>query len=794
MDQHTLSVLEFHKVLEIISDMALSDPGRKECRLLTPVDQVEKAQMLQQESAEMISLRAVSGDLPLGGLRDILPALNVSRTQGSRLSGQELLGILNTLDAMHGTGPRLIDGEGEYPRLHSMGRALIPLPHLETAIRRSIGPRGEILDTASPDLARIRSKIVQVRGAIRQKLESILYNEQYQSALQDRIITIRNDRFVIPIRADNRTAIPCIVHDQSQSRATLFSEPLSVVDSNNELSLLHREEREEEERVLAGLTRLIGQDADVLQENYSLICRIDVLHAIARWAESMNCSTPVSDETDVVEIRSGRHPLLVHQFRLQGREERVVPVDIRFGGEQRTLIISGANAGGKTVALKTLGLMALMAQSGIPIPANERSRLPVFRHIMADIGDDQNIEQNLSTFSAHVRRLVEICRVADSNSLVLLDEIGVGTDPEEGAALALSTLDYFRDGKVYAAATTHLNAVKTYAYQHSEVVNVSVAFDQQNLQPLYSLIYGVPGLSNAMLIMTDLGVPEPILTGAEKYRSEDQQVAARLIKDFQEIHRAMTINLQELRDMRARAGHVLSRLEEILSQMRRRRDDLLTDFQREARDIVRRGRVAIRHIVKELNKSPVGEMGRHWKELEGIREEMQSALKSPPPDLRPLSGPPVKGQVVAVRSLGGMDGTVTRIDARESAVEVRVGSMKIHTHHEDLAAPSHGASRRKKSRHRREADLSTQTESLRPWNELNIIGMSVEEALPMVDKHIDSAILSGAEQIRIVHGHGTGRLRKAVQEHLRTHRCVAAMGSGPPQEGGNAVTVVRLKD
>ncbi len=759
-----------------------------------PVGRLETAQRLQQESAQMKSFRAVNGDLPLEGVRDIQSALRRSRVQGAKLLPQELLDILSTLESMHRTAQRLKDGGAEYPLLHTMGTELTPLPQLETRIRHSIGPRGEILDTASPELAKIRSEIVRLKNRIKHQLESILYNDRYKSAIQDRIITIRNDRFVIPIRADHRPAIPGIVHDQSQSRATFFIEPLVIVDSNNELNLLYRSEREEEQHILTELTALVGQEADILDKNFSLLSKIDLLHAIARWAESLKCTTPLLDDSDKVEIHAARHPLLVHQFRLEGREEQVVPVDIRFGGEQRTLIISGANTGGKTVALKTLGLMALMAQSGIPIPAGEGSHLPVYRHIMADIGDEQDLEKSLSTFSAHVRRLVDICEVIDSNSLVLLDEIGVGTDPQEGSALALSILDYLRERKIFVAATTHFNAVKTYAYQHSDVINASVAFDHENLQPLYQLIYGIPGLSNAMLVLADLGVPEPILMRAELYRSDEQKVAVRLIQDFQETHRSMELHLKEIRQIRTNSNHILSRLEDILSLMVRRRDELLKTFEREARDVIRRGRVEIRQIVKELSESREGKASHHWKEVEAIRQKIRSALKVSYPDLQRLSQPPVKGQIVAIQSLGGLEGIVKQIDTEGNAVEVQIGAMKVSTHLDDLAVPSIGTGGGQKRHYQDATVLLPKKEPLHPLSQLNIIGMTVEEALPVVDKHIDDAIISGVDRLRIVHGHGSGRLRQAVQEHLREHRCVATIAFGQPQEGGSGVTLVHLKD
>ncbi|MBW2306571.1 MAG: endonuclease MutS2 [Deltaproteobacteria bacterium] len=794
MDQHTLTVLEFHKIRELVAEMAISELGQRKCRALMPVERLETARSLQQESAQMRSFRAVSGDLPLEGLRDIQPALRKSRAQGVKLLPQELLEILSTLESMHRTAQRLMDGGAEYPLLHVMGTELTPLPQLETRIRHSIGPRNEILDTASPELEKIRSDIVRLKNRIKRQLESILSNERYKSAIQDRIITIRNDRFVIPVRADHRPAIPGIVHDRSQSRATFFIEPLVIVDANNELNLLYRSEREEEQRILAELTALVGQKADILDENVSLLSKIDTLHAIARWAEYLKCTTPLLDQSHRVDILAARHPLLVHRFCLEGREDKVVPIDIRFGGEQRTLIISGANTGGKTVALKTLGLMALMAQSGIPIPAAEGSSLPVFRHIMADIGDEQDLEKSLSTFSAHVRRLVDICEVVDSNSLVLLDEIGVGTDPEEGAAVALSILDYLRERNVFVAATTHFNAVKTYAYQHADVINASVAFDHENMQPLYQLIYGIPGQSNAMLVLADLGVPEPILMKAETYRSDDQKVAARLIQDFQETHRSMELHLREFRQIRADSKHILSRLEEILSRMIRRRDELLKKFEREARDVIRRGRVEIRRIVKELSESRQVGASRHWKEVEAIRQEMISALKASYPDPQRLSQPPVRGQIVAIQSLGGLEGNVTQIDTEGDAVEVQVGAMKVNTHLDDLAVPSIGAAGRQKRHYRGTVILPPKKEPLHSLSQVNIIGMTVEEALPVVDKHIDDAILSGMGRLRIVHGHGSGRLRQAVQAHLREHRYVATFEFGAPEEGGSGATVVHLKD
>ena len=545
MNSHTLKVLEFDRIREFLESFAASSGGKVACRNLMPKTGHGAVVQLLQETTEMRDELDLQGPLPLNGIHSIRPAVEQARMQNYYLEPKQLTEICDTLETADMLRNYFSGLAGSRPLLHGIAIRIAPLASITKRIRASISSQAELLDSASPELAGIRMQIKKLRSGIIRSLEHLLVDADLATAIQDDFITLRNNRYVIPVRSDSKNSIPGVVHDQSQSKATFFVEPLSVVNQNNELQGLRKDEYYEEIKILTELTSLINASGQEICENLGIMERIDLIHAKALFARAMQATRPEINTGGLISLRACRHPILLSRFvedHAPADENSdkpheptgtwvfdcraVVPIDCIKNTNSSTLIITGANAGGKTVAMKTLGLFALMTQAGMHIPVAPRSSIAVFDRIFADIGDEQNMETSLSTFSSHMSQINSIiCQVTPA-TLVLLDELGSGTDPSEGGALAVAILDFLRKRGCTTIVTTHLNIMKTYAYSRDDVENVSVAFDPSTLKPTYSLVYGMPGFSNAIAIARSIGIPEEILQSAGGYlEGADRQVA-----------------------------------------------------------------------------------------------------------------------------------------------------------------------------------------------------------------------------------------------------------------------------
>ena len=808
MDEHTLRVLEFEKIRLFLKQFATSEPGKRYCEQLSPSSQIGEVRTWLREVGELRQVISMEGDIPIHGIRDIEEKVKNAKIENFVLTSKELLEMQSVLEVARRIKRFFKRLKGDFPLLKKMTEKIIILDDLEKRIKTAIGSQGEILDTASPELGEIRRKLKQVREKIRQSLDRLLFQEEMQPVFQERFITLRNDRYVLPVKAECKNYLPGIVHDQSQSRATFFIEPLSIVDSNNELSLLLKDEANEEIKILSELTEGVRDRLSDILLDLDLVSRLDLIYAKAQLSEKLHATEPVLNNQGEIDLSRCRHPILLStakkvELKDEDRDlipvsgdssltiydfdnSKVVPIDLKMEKVTDTLIITGANAGGKTVALKTLGLLTLMVQAGIHIPVALGSELSVFRSIFADIGDEQNIEGNLSTFSAHMVRINSILKETDPNMLVLLDELGSGTDPSEGAAIALAILDHLREKGAKSVITTHLNLLKTYAYLHSGVENISVEFDSVTLRPTFRLIYGIPGMSNALAIAGNLGVSPRILHDASQYLKEGDRQIVHLIKGLEERQKDLEMKEEEILKLKEMSIQYQNKAGELLNLIRSKKDKILTDYEAKVRGLVREVEEELKRIIAEARESKKAEMKETRVALKAVKEKVSAHLERGKPKKEIIQELKI-GQRVIVLNVK-KEGTVLGVDNSLKRAEVQLENMRIKASFEELELAS-GI--------RKEEEPSTgswrKVTISQPSSKVNVIGMRVDEAIPVVEKAIDKALLNGLSEVEIIHGIGTGRLKKAIGEYLKEHSSVKEFKSGGSQKGGHGVTIVEIK-
>jgi DNA mismatch repair protein MutS2 len=809
MDEHTLRVLEFDKVRLFLRQFATSDPGKRNCERLHPSSQIEEIRAWLREVGELRDVIRIEGDIPIQGIKDIEETVHKTRVENFILTSKELLEVMFTLEVARRMKRffRRLKGD-EFPRLKKITENIIILDDFEKRIRGAIGSQGEILDYASAGLREIRQRVKQVREKIRQVLEKLLLQEDMEPVFQERFVTLRNNRYVLPVKTEYKSYLPGIVHDQSQSRATFFIEPFSIVDSNNELSVLLKDETIEEMRILADLTREVGQRLPDILCDIDLLGRIDLIYAKAQLSERLQAIEPFINDRGKMELSQCRHPILLSSVRkavlseedqdaaaLTGESStsiydfdnaRVVPVDIMMDEATDTLIITGANAGGKTVALKTIGLLTLMAQAGIHIPANAGSEISVFHSVFADIGDEQNIEGNLSTFSAHMVRINVILREAARHVLVLLDELGSGTDPSEGAALAIAILDYLREKNAKSVITTHLNLIKTYAYLHAGAENVSVEFDSITLKPTFRLIYGVPGMSNALAIAGNLGISPRIIQEASRYLKDADRQIVHLIKGLEERQRSLKIKEEEIVKLREMYIQHHDKAQGLLDLIHARKDKILIDYESRARSLVREAEEELKRIIAEARKSERTQLEERRKAVRAVKEKVATHFDKGKHREEIIQKLEVGEKVKLINAK--KEGEVIQADNTLKKAEIQVGNVRIRASFKELERVAGG----KKDEESADKSWRKITTS-QPSSQINVIGMRVDEAIPVVEKAIDRALLNGFPELEIIHGIGTGRLRKAIAEYLKEHSSVKGFKSGDPRKGGHGVTIVEMK-
>ena len=786
--EKSFKTLDFPKVINQLSKHAVSELGKEKIHALSPSSDYIEVKDKQEETEDGVSILRMKGGIPLSPFIDIRPHLKRANI-GAALNGKEVAQIGKVIKSVREIDQffvKLKEDEIELKQLYKISDQFVALRPLERAIFTVVDEGGYVLDDASTALRGIRTGIKQTESRVRQKLESIVRGSQAKF-LTDAIITMRNDRYVIPVKQENRTTFGGVVHDQSSTGQTLFIEPQSVVDLNNRLKQYQSEERSEIERILAEVTNVIMPHTAEIDQNMTVLVLLDFINAKAKYAQEIKGIKPLISENNAVSFMRARHPLL--------EESEVVANDIILGEEYQTMIITGPNTGGKTVALKTLGLLQLMAQSGLQIPVAEQSVMGIFSSVFADIGDEQSIEQSLSTFSSHMTNIVEILNKIDDQSLVLLDELGAGTDPQEGAALAIALLDAIAAKGSYALITSHYPELKAYGYNRPQTINASMEFDVETLSPTYKLLIGIPGRSNAFEIAKRLGLNDMVIESARQLMSGESQSVDEMIQDLENKRKQASQETGKVREELQNAQALHRELKNAFKEYEAEKEQLKKKAEKEANQIIEKAQKDTEKIIEDLRARQLqGAQGSAVKEHEFI--EAQSRLSNLKLEEESLKKNKIlqkqkrkkelkPGDFVQVESLG-QKGTIVEKSGNKQWV-VQMGMLKMKLNESDLTP----AQQEKEPSYNRTSLKSTSMGSVS--TEIDLRGERVEAALNQLDQYIDQAILSNYPQVTVIHGMGTGAVRKAVQDYLKKHPQVKSYNDAPANQGGNGATIVLFK-
>ncbi len=791
MNKKVLRVLEYNKIIEELTQKATSEQGKKLASSLVPMTNLEEITTAQQETADALTRLFQKGSTSFGGNKDLGFAIK-SLEVGSALSIAELLRIaafLENVNRIKSYGRRERDDlPGD--SLDVYFDSLEPLTPLASEIRRCILSEEEIADDASPALKHIRRSMSLTNDKIHSQLNSMI-NGSYRTYLQDAVVTMRNNRYCIPVKSEYKGQVPGMVHDQSSTGSTFFIEPAAIVNLNNELKELSIKEAEEIEAILASLSAQASLHTEALLADQKAMTVLDFIFAKASLAMEQNATMPVFRTDHQIHIRQGRHPLI--------DKKKVVPIDIHLGSDFDLLIITGPNTGGKTVSLKTVGLLTLMGQSGLHIPALDRSELSIFREVYADIGDEQSIEQSLSTFSSHMTSIVSILKNADADSLCLFDELGAGTDPTEGAALAISVLDYLHNRGIRTMATTHYSELKVYALSTSFVENACCEFDVETLRPTYRLLIGVPGKSNAFAISSKLGLPDYIIEDAKRHITEDKESFEDLLTDLENSRITIEKERLEIESYKQEIKTLKERLESKQEKIDQSRDRILREANEKAREILQDAKDVADETIRTFQKAGASSS---MKELEKSRQKVRDkisekndklALKNNAPTHKVLKPNQVKlGDSVKVVSMG-LKGTVSSLPDKSGKLFVQCGIIRSQVALSDLVPVEEETIHTGKMQRTSSGKLKM-SKSFSVSTEINLLGKTVDEALSELDKYLDDAYLAHLPSVRIVHGKGTGALRSAVQNYLRKNKIVKSYRQGEFGEGDAGVTIAVFKE
>ncbi len=792
MNEKTLKVLEYYKIVEMLEEKAESQLGRERVKKINPSTEIVEVEKMQEETEEALELIMRRGNPPLYGIYDISHELKMVDI-GGVLSPGSLLKVSDSLRVSRSLKKYMKeikeDDEDKYPIIKGLIDDLRVFTNIEQEINNAIINENEISDNASSKLRSIRRQIVGKNQSIKDKLNSITGSARYKKYLQDSIVTVREGRYVVPIKQENKAYFPGIVHDQSSSGATLFVEPMAVVELNNELRELEIEERKEIERILKELSQLVANEGDNIRNNQRILQELDFIFAKGKLALEMNATKPILNDEGYINIKKARHPLLALEI--------VVPIDIYLGKDFNSLVITGPNTGGKTVTLKTVGLITLLAQSGLHIPADFNSQVGVFKQVFADIGDEQSIEQSLSTFSSHMTNIIKILDEVNDNSLVLFDELGAGTDPTEGAALAMAILDNLLKRNIRTIATTHYSQLKIYALTTDGVRNASVEFDVETLRPTYRLLIGVPGKSNAFEISKRLGLQDYIIEDAKTLVSKENV-------EFEDVLQAIDKDRRTIEEEKFMIDKLKSEVENLEKELKLEkekaqvaRDKIILEAKEEARSILRIAKEESDIIVRELREiSSEIEKDKNRKiqetqeklklQLDEVERDLSANVlnvksKEPPKNLK-------IGDTVEVLSLNQV-GSVLELPDEDGNLMVQVGIMKVNVHISSLRRVK--LEEKEKNKASMKAIIKSKSSTVK--NEIDLRGKTLDEALLDLDKYIDDIFISRLQEAYIIHGKGTGVLREGIQSYLKTHRHIKSFRNGKHGEGGDGVTVIEIK-
>ena len=784
MNEKALKTLEYDKILLRLESLAVSDGAKALCRALRPLTTREEVIAAGTETSDAEARLIAFGNPGFTGIHETGASLKRAQS-GSSLSMAELLRISRLL-AMASKAKTYgrEDSREEPDSLSGRFAGLSPLTPLRQLLEEDILSEEEMADNASPGLAKVRRQLRTISDRIHTELNALLLKNR--SYLQDAVVTMRDGRYCLPVKTENKSQVPGIVHDQSGSGKAVFIEPLSVVKLNNEWRELEIQEQKEIELVLADLSSRAVEHAEEINLNYQLLTELDFIFAKARLSRDYKGVQPVYSGEKRIDLRQARHPLL--------DPARVVPTDIRLGGDYDLLVITGPNTGGKTVTLKTAGLLSLMGQSGLHIPAAINSRLAVFRDIYADIGDEQSIEQSLSTFSSHMTNIVRILEKADEDCLVLLDELGAGTDPVEGAALAMAILNHLHTAGIFTMATTHYSELKVYALSTEGVENASCEFDVETLRPTYRLLMGIPGKSNAFAISRKLGLSEALIEEAGGYVGTNEEAFEDVIADLDKKRAEMEQAERDVKRLHDEASALKAEARSLKDNLDSQKAKLLREAREEARAILLEAREAADKAIRDMRRSGQSVS----REMEKARADLREALEKTDPALPAAEPRRVTvtekklrlGDLVHVHSLG-VKGTVASLPDAKGRLTVQMGILRSEVNASDLElVPEETITTEGK---KRQSSVSSYQKGLSLSPEINLIGMNTDDAVLTLDKYIDDAYLAHLSKIRIIHGRGTGALKNAAAALLRKHKHVASFGEAPFNEGGYGVTIAELK-
>lgn len=791
MNEKTLTKLEYNKIIELLTDQASSPAGKQKCRTLVPMFDLHELNLAQEQTAAAFTRIVKKGRLSFSGcypIEDSLMRLEVGAalTCGELLKISKLLQVTNRAKS-YGRHDTVDESED---CLDAFFNQLEPLTSLTNEISRCIIDEDEIADDASSTLKNIRRNIMATNDKVHSTLTSLV-NGSLKSYLQDALITMRGDRYCLPVKAEYRSQVPGMIHDQSSTGSTLFIEPMSVVKLNNDLKELYGKEQEEIQVILAHLSEEAAGYISELRGNYRILTELDFIFAKGSLALSMHASKPIFNKNGYIHIREGRHPLL--------DKKKVVPITLTLGGDFDLLIVTGPNTGGKTVSLKTVGLFTLMGQSGLHIPALDRSELAVFENVFADIGDEQSIEQSLSTFSSHMTNIVSFLKDVNEHSLVLFDELGAGTDPTEGAALAIAILSYLHERGIRTMATTHYSELKVFALSEPGVENACCEFDVETLRPTYRLLLGIPGKSNAFAISSKLGLPDYIIEKAKEQLSEHEESFEDLLTDLEDSRRTIEKEHAEIASYKREIEQLKNKLEKKQHRLDEQKERIIREANDKANSILREAKEFADETMKNFRKFgkeniSAADMER---ERERIRQQIAktqngSKIEVQKPKKTYKPGDFKLGESVKVLSMN-LTGTVNSLPDAKGNLFVQMGILRSQVHISDLEIIEEPMSIIAKQMRRTSSGKMKMGKSMHISPEINLLGKTVDEAIAELDKYLDDAYLAHLSPVRIVHGKGTGALRQGVHNYLKRQKHVKSFRLGAFGEGDAGVTIVEFK-
>lgn len=790
-----LQILEYNKIKERLAEHTTSRLGHKLVVNLKPVSDLQYINQRQEEVTAAKKILNREGGVPLGGIRDIREALKKSSKEIT-LDGKELLDIANTLRAGRKLKRYLLgleDEEDEYRTVMKHVLQIKKFQSLERTIQKAVDDQGRVMDSASSKLRNIRRKITNYSQRIKDKLNSILNSSKYKKFIQDFLVTVRDERYVIPIKSQFQSKVEGIVHDQSASRQTVFIEPMAVVKLNNELRSLRSKEEEEIYRILTELTSEVRKELTGIKETLKLLAFLDFTFAKAKYSQEISGAEPLLNEEQNIKLEKARHPLIP--------QEEVVPISVQLGDRFNTLVITGPNTGGKTVTLKTVGLLTLMAQAGLHVPALSGSKLAVFDQVYGDIGDEQSIEQNLSTFSSHMTRIIEILRKAEKNTLVLIDEIGAGTDPTEGAALGMSILEELHNRDINTIATTHYSQLKAFAYQKDGIENASVEFNVETLRPTYRLQMGLPGRSNAFEIANRLGLDHDIIEQARNMLSEEQIQADEIIQDIEESKKSIVENEADIKKQKEEVEALKEEYKAKLAELKQLKKKIKKDAYKEAEEIIDAAKNKVDKVIKEVKAQAEtdrrqidrakSKLDRHSHQLDNKRTDIETELHEEELENAPKGLQ--EGEQVRIKDLN-REGEIVEVLSNKEEVVIQAGPMKVNVDINRLERIDDDEVNKSTKQVGKSASINRirSKKSRRISPKLDLRGLRAMEAKEKTDKYLDDAYLAGISKAEIVHGKGTGVLREVVHDLLEEHPQVIGYRLGQEKEGGLGVTIVEF--